>query len=59
MPIFEYVCEKCRNHFEKLQKPGVAEESLCPKCGASEVQKQLSSFSAKGAPSSDACHSSG
>lgn len=59
MPIFEYVCEKCSNRFEKLHQSGGTEASLCPKCGAPEVKKQLSSFSSAGNAPSKACHSGG
>lgn len=57
MPIFEYVCEKCSNQFEKLHKPGETEVGVCPSCGASQVNKQLSSFSAAGKAASTACNS--
>lgn len=59
MPIFEYVCEKCSNQFEKLHKSTETDGGVCPNCGASEVNKQLSSFSAAGKSPSTACHSSG
>jgi putative FmdB family regulatory protein len=33
MPIYEYICPKCKNKFEKLQKIGSFKTQLCPKCG--------------------------
>jgi putative FmdB family regulatory protein len=45
MPIFEYVCTKCGNRFEKLQKSEALQRAECPKCHSSEVTKELSSFS--------------
>ena len=58
MPIFEYVCKKCGNRFEKLQKSGIGEESSCPDCGSAEVKRELSAFSA-GTGSESKCHSGG
>lgn len=50
MPIYEYKCQQCDAHFEKMQK--VSDEPLktCEKCGG-ELEKQwsLSGFQFKGA----------
>ena len=51
MPIFEYLCKKCGNRFEKLQKGGTDEQNLCPTCGSVEVKRELSVF-ASGSPTS-------
>ena len=59
MPIYEYQCEKCGNHFEQLHKTGATVDVACPICGATEVEKQLSSFSSTGSSSTTACHSGG
>jgi len=59
MPIFEYVCIKCDNRFEKLQKTGTTGDSYCPRCGSAEVEKQLSAFSSAAASSPTACSSGG
>ncbi len=40
MPIFEYVCKKCRKEFELLVRGG--EEPACPACGKKELAKQFS-----------------
>lgn len=58
MPIYEYVCEKCGNRFEKLQKSAACEDASCPGCGAADAKKQLSSFSSADS-SSSSCHSGG
>ncbi|MCX5781345.1 MAG: zinc ribbon domain-containing protein [Elusimicrobia bacterium] len=44
MPIYEYLCNKCKEKFEKLiiEKGNTVK---CPKCGSAEVEKQFSSFS--------------
>jgi putative FmdB family regulatory protein len=50
MPIYEYKCKDCGNHFETMQK--VSEDPLkeCEKCGGTlEKQWSLSGFQFKGA----------
>jgi putative FmdB family regulatory protein len=51
MPIFEYICEKCENHFEALVYGD--EKASCPKCKSTKLAPQLSVFSvsAKSGPS--------
>ncbi len=44
MPIYEFVCTKCGHVFENLVAMGREKETACPKCGALEVRKMLSSF---------------
>jgi len=49
MPIYEYKCKNCDNHFEIMQK--ISEEPLkeCEKCGGTlEKQWSLSGFQFKG-----------
>jgi putative FmdB family regulatory protein len=46
MPIYEYACMECESHFEELVRG--SEEPPCPQCGASNVLRQLSVFSAVG-----------
>ncbi|MBN1937572.1 MAG: zinc ribbon domain-containing protein [Anaerolineae bacterium] len=50
MPIFEYVCQECGTRFEKLVLSGRSNKAKCPQCGAEEVEKAISRFSA-GTPS--------
>lgn len=33
MPIYEYVCKKCRHKFEKIQKFSDPKIKKCPECG--------------------------
>ena len=42
MPIYEYRCESCGEHLEKLQKLSDAPLELCPSCGKSELKKLIS-----------------
>ncbi|HVT87822.1 MAG TPA: zinc ribbon domain-containing protein [Tepidisphaeraceae bacterium] len=46
MPIYEYTCEKCNEHFEKLVRSiQNAETVSCPKCGSTKTVRSLSVFS--------------
>ncbi|PWU19294.1 MAG: zinc ribbon domain-containing protein [Candidatus Rokuibacteriota bacterium] len=46
MPIYEYVCMACEEHFEELVRNG--EEPDCPQCGGGNVRRQLSVFATHG-----------
>ena len=47
MPLYEYRCRQCEESFEILQRIGAGAEGLvCPKCGASKLSKQVSTFAA-------------
>ncbi|MEM9243017.1 MAG: zinc ribbon domain-containing protein [Pseudomonadota bacterium] len=50
MPIYEYKCESCGAHIEKLQAHGSAPISKCEHCGATQLKKivSLTSFKLKG-----------
>lgn len=46
MPIYEYICGKCRDEFSVLLSINAEGKDLkCPRCGCADVQKKLSSFS--------------
>lgn len=45
MPLFEFVCKKCGEKFEKLILSGEDNDIECPKCKSKEVEKQFSTFS--------------
>jgi putative FmdB family regulatory protein len=45
MPIYEYICEDCQTHFEKIVL-NKAQEIACPKCAGKKNSIQLSVFSA-------------
>ena len=46
MPIYEYVCARCRHAFEALIYG--SERARCPECASDELEKQLSTFAAHG-----------
>jgi putative FmdB family regulatory protein len=49
VPIYEFRCQKCEHRFEKLCSMGEDGKSLeCPKCGAGNPKRVMSSFRAKG-----------
>ena len=49
MPIYEYQCRKCGHSYEELRSMKDADETRkCPKCGASKVERQFSTFAAGG-----------
>lgn len=47
MPIYEYQCEKCGHHLEKIQK--MSDEPLkdCPECHESALRKLVSAAAFK------------
>ena len=42
MPIFEYICKECGNHFEAIVTG--SRKAHCPTCDSSKLEQQLSSF---------------
>ena len=53
MPIYEYVCNKCKANFSLIQKVGASEkDTVCPQCASAEVKKKLSLFSSSSASKS-------
>ena len=42
MPIYEYACQACGHHVEKLQKLSDPALRDCPACGAPELRKCVS-----------------
>jgi putative FmdB family regulatory protein len=49
MPIYEYICEKCGNHLEVIQKVSDAPLKRCEKCrGKLEKIFSRTSFQLKG-----------
>jgi putative FmdB family regulatory protein len=51
MPLYEFHCTKCDNHFEQLVPTSKWEgAAACPACGSKKLTKQLSVF-APAAPS--------
>ena len=54
MPLFEFMCVRCGNHFEQLVRGSGTQEIVCPRCKSNTVQKQMSSFAVKGVSHSGA-----
>ena len=46
MPIYEFECPACGEHFEELVL-GSKNDIKCPRCGSSEVKKKVSTFGFK------------
>ena len=46
MPIYEFVCMSCEEHFEELVRGDT--QVACPNCGETKVAKQLSTFAMTG-----------
>src|SRR5258707_15768334 len=53
MPIYEYICEDCQTHFEKIVL-NKTQEIACPKCAGKKNAIQLSVFSAANGSSNGA-----
>ena len=45
MPIYEYVCKDCREHFEVIMTSSSPETVTCKKCGSVNVSKTMSAAS--------------
>lgn len=48
MPIYEYACNQCSAHFEKLV-PRLEAEVSCPSCESTNARRLPSVFSSPGA----------
>ncbi|UCD34216.1 MAG: zinc ribbon domain-containing protein [Nitrospiraceae bacterium] len=45
MPVYEYICLKCKEKFSLLQSLHPAEKNTeCPRCSSRDVKKVISSF---------------
>ena len=33
MPLYEYHCQDCGNHFERIEKVSALHDGVCPACG--------------------------
>lgn len=58
MPIYEYKCPECGQHFEKLVMSS-DEQVECTKCGCQKVDKQMSGFALGGGGIGEAVAASG
>ena len=52
MPIFEYICQECRQRFEALVYG--EQQAECPACHGKKLEQQLSVFSVNAKSSSAA-----
>ncbi|AND69684.1 hypothetical protein ATSB10_22300 [Dyella thiooxydans] len=41
MPIYAFACKACGHAFDRLQKLSDADPTVCPACGAEQVQRQV------------------
>jgi putative FmdB family regulatory protein len=57
MPIFEYVCQQCKHHFEAIVLG--SQKAACPKCASKRLSQQLSSFAVREEKSQEAAGPSG
>jgi putative FmdB family regulatory protein len=53
MPIYEYVCDDCQTHFEKIVF-NKTQEIACPNCSGKKNSIQLSVFSSTNGTSNGA-----
>lgn len=53
MPIYEYLCRKCNVIYQFFVKSAGSPRPACPKCGARDLERVMSTFSTsrKGSPS--------
>jgi len=42
MPLYDFHCRRCEHEFEALVRSG--DVPVCPQCGASDLQRLLSTF---------------
>jgi len=53
MPIYEYRCEECNEHFQVfVRSPSRPAKLICPKCGSDRVKKAVSLLGVSAAASS-------
>lgn len=48
MPIYEYACMECEDHFDELVRRD-DQVIICPSCNATDVLQQISAFAVHGA----------
>lgn len=45
MPLYEYVCSSCGQHFDKMVRfSELDQQPECPHCHSNETRKQISTF---------------
>jgi putative FmdB family regulatory protein len=62
MPIYEFRCTTCHERFEVLVTTAERRKAHCPRCGATQVERLLSTFAvgkaSAAAPAPGPCGSS-
>lgn len=49
MPLYEYICQRCGERFEKLIRSTTTPiEIVCPSCASAAVKRALSTFATSG-----------
>jgi putative FmdB family regulatory protein len=48
MPLYEYRCKACGERFERLVRNDNTADLRCPRCGAGEPDRLMSSFGVVG-----------
>lgn len=57
MPIYEYVCQTCHGHFQKLLRSFTdTPEVQCPRCASAAVQRVMSQVAPVRSTESDGAH---
>ncbi len=52
MPLYEYLCQACKQPFTLLRKTGEKDEAAsCPACGADKAKRQITEFGLGGGSS--------
>lgn len=48
MPLYEYICDDCKEVFEELTGMSETENGpVCPACGSEKTRRQFSTFAAR------------
>jgi len=50
MPVYEYRCEQCQEHFEEFLSTSTKPAPPCPKCGAENPTRLLSTINTEWQP---------
>lgn len=58
MPIYEYLCKKCRKPFEHMAFNS-NDKPVCPECGGKNLSKLMSAGSIMVSPAPFACNMDG
>ncbi len=52
MPLYEFVCSSCGQHFEKMMRfSEIAQQPECPSCRSVDTRKQISMIASQSSSS--------